>query len=174
MTVNSRKALATFISVETAGGLVLFAAAIAAMTVANSAFAANYATWWSMPVSLSIGDFAIDKTLILWISDGLMAVFSFLIGLEVKRELFGGQLFSWKQASLPRGMCWQHIYGFSCLAGIGFTMSLVIGGLAYDEPEQIDPVKTGVLGGSIMSALTSLCVLYLASAKVPSRRRTGA
>lgn len=101
MTSNNRKALAAFISMETAGGLVLLAAAIAAMIIANSAFAGNYTAWLSMPVSLSIGSFAIDKNLLLWINDGLMAVFFFLIGLEVKREILTGQLASWKQASLP-------------------------------------------------------------------------
>ena len=53
------------------------------------------------PVSLQVGALGIDKPLILWINDGLMAVFFFLVGLEVKREVMTGQLSSWRQASLP-------------------------------------------------------------------------
>jgi len=101
MTANSKKALRAFISMETAGGLVLLAAAAAAMIVANSGLADDYQSWLSVPVSVSIGAFAIDKNALLWINDGLMALFFFLIGLEVKREILGGQLSSWKQASLP-------------------------------------------------------------------------
>ena len=101
MTANSRKALTDFISMETAGGLVLLVAAAAAIITANSALAGSYSTWLTMPVSLSIGTFTIDKNILLWINDGLMALFFFLIGLEVKREIFGGQLSTWRQASLP-------------------------------------------------------------------------
>ena len=69
--------------------------------IANSPFAASYFALLQVPVVAGIGDGMIDKPLLLWINDGLMAVFFFLVGLEVKREALVGQLDSWNKASLP-------------------------------------------------------------------------
>jgi len=68
-------------------------------------------------------------------------------------------------ASPPRGVSWMQVYGLSLVAGIGFTMSLFIGGLAFSNPEMTDAVKIGVLSGSILSALGGVLVLTLASGK---------
>lgn len=65
-------------------------------------------------------------------------------------------------AGRPAGATWLQIYGVALLCGIGFTMSLFIGGLAFSDPLLIDEVKVGVLGGSILSALTGFLVLRLA------------
>ncbi|MGB5559163.1 MAG: Na+/H+ antiporter NhaA [Paracoccaceae bacterium] len=67
-------------------------------------------------------------------------------------------------ARLPHGANWAHIYGISCLAGIGFTMSLFIGGLSFSDPELMNQVRLGVLSGSVISALLGYGVLMLASA----------
>ena len=67
-----------------------------------------------------------------------------------------------KLASMPPEVTWRHIYGLSCLAGIGFTMSLFIGGLAFIDPDQIDAVKMGVLVGSLLSAVIGMTVLATA------------
>ena len=67
-----------------------------------------------------------------------------------------------KLASMPPEVTWRHIYGLSCLAGIGFTMSLFIGGLAFIDPDQIDAVKMGVLVGSLISAVIGMTVLATA------------
>ena len=67
-------------------------------------------------------------------------------------------------ARRPRGTSWLQIYGVSLLCGIGFTMSLFIGGLAFDDPAQASAVKIGVLGGSILSAFVGYLV-FLAAAR---------
>ena len=94
-------ALRDFIQGETSGGFMLMGAAVLAMLLVNLGGAPLYDDLWSLPVAISAGTFAIDKPLLLWVNDGLMAVFFFLIGLEVKREILEGQLSSWSQASLP-------------------------------------------------------------------------
>jgi len=94
-------ALKDFLKQESAGGIVLIASAALALIIANSPFAPAYFNTLGTYLNLSFGSFAIDKPLLLWINDGLMAVFFFLIGLEVKREIISGQLSSWNKASLP-------------------------------------------------------------------------
>ncbi|MAM40072.1 MAG: Na+/H+ antiporter NhaA [Erythrobacter sp.] len=93
--------LRDFLQKESAGGIVLIFAAALALAVANSPLAANYVSLLDIPVVFAIDSFVIDKPLLLWINDGLMAVFFFLVGLEVKREVLEGQLSSWGKASLP-------------------------------------------------------------------------
>ncbi len=65
-------------------------------------------------------------------------------------------------ASLPFGANWMHIYGISCLAGVGFTMSLFIGGLSFESDEMMNQVRMGVLSGSILSGLLGYGALMLA------------
>ncbi len=100
--ISPAERLRAFIASESAGGIILIAAAALALAIANSPLLPDYQKLLSTPVAFSAGSlFAIDKPLLLWINDGLMALFFFLIGLEVKREIVTGQLRSWKQASLP-------------------------------------------------------------------------
>ena len=93
--------LRDFLQKESAGGIVLIFAAALALAVANSPLASSYMSLLDIPVVFAIDSFIIDKPLLLWINDGLMAVFFFLVGLEVKREVLEGQLSSWSKASLP-------------------------------------------------------------------------
>ncbi len=93
--------LRDFMQKESAGGITLIVAAALALVIANSPFAASYFDMLDVPVVAGIGSGVIDKSLLLWINDGLMAVFFFLVGLEVKREALVGQLNSWNKASLP-------------------------------------------------------------------------
>ena len=86
---------------EAAGGVLLLSAAILALLMDNSILAPVYDQLLQMPVSIQVGALLINKPLLLWINDGLMAVFFFLVGLEIKRELTEGRLSSWEQASLP-------------------------------------------------------------------------
>jgi len=86
---------------EAAGGLVLLAAAIAALIVANSPLAWLYDGLLGTPVAVRVGALALDKPLLLWVNDGLMAVFFFLVGLEIKREILQGELSTLGKAALP-------------------------------------------------------------------------
>lgn len=77
------------------------AAAVLAMLIANSPWASHYSALLDLPLVIRLGEFGLAKPLLLWINDGLMAVFFFLIGMELKREVLEGHLSSLRQASLP-------------------------------------------------------------------------
>ena len=94
-------ALKEFLQLESAGGLLLLSAAVVAMIVANSPLADWYSGLLDTTVAVQVGALAINKPLLLWINDGLMAVFFFLIGLEIKREVMEGELSSVQQVILP-------------------------------------------------------------------------
>jgi len=95
------QALRNFIKLESAGGTILLLTAIAALVIANSPLSSWYDALIDTPVAVQIGALVIDKPLLLWVNDGLMAVFFFLIGLEVKREFLEGELSSASQVVLP-------------------------------------------------------------------------
>jgi NhaA family Na+:H+ antiporter len=81
-----------FLQMESAGGIILMVGAALALVAANSPLADYYDLFIETPVEVRIGAFEIAKPLLLWVNDGLMAVFFFLVGLEVKRELLEGEL----------------------------------------------------------------------------------
>jgi Na+:H+ antiporter, NhaA family len=93
--------LQEFLRLEAAGGLVLMGAAALALIAANSQLASLYAGLLDVPVRVQVGFFELAKPLLLWINDGLMAVFFFLVGLELKREVVEGHLSTLRKASLP-------------------------------------------------------------------------
>ena len=86
---------------EAAGGILLVAAAALALMLDNSRFAWTSEALLRTRLGVRLGDFTLDKPLLLWINDGLMAVFFFLVGLEIKRELLVGELSTRQQAALP-------------------------------------------------------------------------
>ena len=94
-------ALRDFLRLEAASGIFLVAAAAIAMVVANSPLEGLYASLIELPVEIRIGTFQIAKPLLLWINDGLMALFFLMVGLELKREIVEGQLSDIRQAALP-------------------------------------------------------------------------
>lgn len=98
---NLLQPLQDFLRLESAGGLVLMAAAVLALIVANSPLAIYYAALLDIPLAITVGTVGIAKPALLWINDGLMAAFFFLIGMELKREVIDGHLSSLRQASLP-------------------------------------------------------------------------
>lgn len=95
------KQIQKFLKLEAAGGILLFVATFLAIALANSPFTGRYTDFLHTEVILKIGEFEIDKPLLLWINDGFMAVFFILVGLEVKRELFEGSLSSIQRAAFP-------------------------------------------------------------------------
>ena len=94
-------ALRKFCKLEAASGVILVITALAAMVVANSPLAVHYSLLINVPVEIRVGDFEIDKPLLLWINDGLMAIFFFLVGLELKREVVEGHLSDTKNIIFP-------------------------------------------------------------------------
>jgi NhaA family Na+:H+ antiporter len=91
----------SFLKNESAAGFVLVAAAALALIIANSPLAALYTGTLELPIAVKVGALSIDKPLNLWINDGLMAWFFCLVGLEIKREVLVGELYSRDKAALP-------------------------------------------------------------------------
>jgi Na+:H+ antiporter, NhaA family len=90
-----------FVKFEGAGGVLLIVAAAIALVMDNSALSPFYDRLLDTPVEFRIGTFQIAKPLLLWINDGMMAVFFFLVGLEIKREFIEGELSTRSEAALP-------------------------------------------------------------------------
>ena len=93
--------LRNFLHTEASGGILLLGAAIVALVWANSPLSASYVALWHTPVAIEIGEFRLAEDLHFWINDGLMAIFFFVVGLEIKRELLIGELTSIRRALLP-------------------------------------------------------------------------
>jgi NhaA family Na+:H+ antiporter len=89
-----------FVSLEAASGIVLLLATVAALVWANAA-TVSYHDWWHRELTIGFGDAAITEDLAHWVNDGLMAVFFFVVGLEIKRELVVGELRDRRTAALP-------------------------------------------------------------------------
>lgn len=90
-----------FLRLESSAGLLLLAAALLALVASNTPLESLYGAFLDIPVEIRIGALQLDKPLLLWINDGLMAVFFLLVGLEIKRELVEGELSTFAQATLP-------------------------------------------------------------------------
>jgi NhaA family Na+:H+ antiporter len=90
-----------FVNAKVASGLLLLLCTVIALIWANSPFAASYVHLWETHFSLGFGNAAIDMPLEAWMNDGLMAIFFFLVGLEIKREILVGELSKMRQAILP-------------------------------------------------------------------------
>ncbi len=113
-----------FLKKESASGILLMGAAFLAIIVANSPLSGLYATLLDTPVEIKIGALHIAKPLILWINDGLMAIFFFLIGLELKRELLEGELSDPKKIVLP---------AFAAIGGM-LVPALIYASLNWNDP----------------------------------------
>ena len=95
------KMIKEFFRLEAAAGILLALTALIAILIKNSPLQELYGHFLNTPVVVQIGSLAIDKPLLLWINDGLMAIFFLLVGLEIKREILEGQLSSKEQVILP-------------------------------------------------------------------------
>lgn len=96
-----KEPLSRFIKLETSSSIILFLATLSALILANSPLSKNYIDFWNNYITISLPGFELSKPILKWINDGLMAVFFFLIGLEIKREIVVGELSDFKKASLP-------------------------------------------------------------------------
>jgi len=138
---------------ESSVGILLMLVTVAALILKNSALSGVYNIFLQTPVEVRFGALQIAKPLLLWINDGLMAVFFLLVGLEVKRELLRGSLSSWSQAALP------------VIAAIGgmAVPALIYVGFNYKEP-------SGLHGWAIPTATDiafALGILSLLGNRVP-------
>lgn len=95
------KGALAFIHHEAAGGAILLVAAILALIVSNSPLSVFYDSFLKLQMTVKVGTLGVDKPLLLWINDGLMAIFFFLVGLEIKREVLAGELASFDRAIVP-------------------------------------------------------------------------
>src|ERR671917_1842322 len=90
-----------FADKQSSGGILLIAATVAALVWANSPWGESYAALWHTKLTVGVGDFSLSKDLTHWVNDGLMAAFFLVVGLEIKREIFVGELSSLRGAALP-------------------------------------------------------------------------
>ena len=148
------RAIDRFFSHEASGGILLGLSAIAALIVANSALQPSYDWLLNLPFAVTLGGEGLEKPLILWINDGLMAVFFFLIGLELKREILEGKLKNPRDVILP---------GLAAVGGMAVP-ALVYLFFNWGNPDTI--------GGWAIPAATDIAfalgVLALVGSRVPA------
>lgn len=116
--------LKNFLKMESSAGILLMIATVLAIVAANSPLQSFYDLLFSTPLEIRIGGFEIAKPLLLWINDGLMAIFFFLVGLELKREIIEGELSDKKNIILP---------GVGAIGGMVIPASIYIF-FNYDDP----------------------------------------
>lgn len=97
----AKRPLERFLHIEAASGVLLLVSASVALIWANSPWAQGYRHVWHTPLGVRIGQFAFERPLEWLVNDGLMAIFFFLVGLEIRREVFCGELSEWRRAALP-------------------------------------------------------------------------
>lgn len=123
-----------FFQSEKAGGFLLIACTIISLIIANSFFSADYFSFWHHTVDLSFWKVELNYTIEYWVNDGLMAIFFLLVGLEIERELYVGELSTFKNAVLPviaalGGMAFPALihlifnYGSPTQSGFGIPMA---------------------------------------------------
>ncbi len=143
-----------FMKLESASGILMLTAAIIAMLAANSPLAGLYSELLDTTVAVQVGALSISKPLLLWVNDGLMAVFFFLVGLEIKREVMDGELSSVSQIVLP---------------GVGALGGMVIPATIYTWLNWGDPVA---LDGWAIPVATdiafALALLSVFGSRVPT------
>ena len=123
----SLAAVREFMRHEAASGVILILAAALALVLDNSPLAPIYDGLLSIPASVQIGALSISKPLLLWINDGLMAVFFLLVGLEIKREMKEGELSNLRQAALP---------GLAAVGGMAVP-ALIFVSLNWQDPDAL-------------------------------------
>lgn len=98
---RAQRPLERFLHIEAASGIVLIIAAAVALFWANSPWADSYIQLWQSPVGIRLGGLSFERTLEWVVNDGLMVIFFFVVGLEIRREIHQGELSEWRRAALP-------------------------------------------------------------------------
>ncbi|MBS2017475.1 MAG: Na+/H+ antiporter NhaA [Deltaproteobacteria bacterium] len=93
--------LERFLRIEAASGILLLVAAAVALGWANSPWAASYVHFWHTPLGIRVGTFTFERSLEWAVNDGLMVIFFFVVGMEIRREMHHGELSEWRRAALP-------------------------------------------------------------------------
>jgi NhaA family Na+:H+ antiporter len=99
--VRVRRMFQQFTRLQASSGLLLVAATVLALLWANSSWSQSYVDLWDTYLKVSLGDLSLAESLLHWVNDGLMVIFFFLVGLEIKREVLVGELASLRRATLP-------------------------------------------------------------------------
>lgn len=147
------KPIVRFINNSTTGGIVLFVSALVALIAANSPWAEEWHHIWEHKLSIGVDEYVLSKTLHHWINDGLMAIFFFVIGLELKREVMAGELSTPKDAVLP------------LMAGLG---GMVVPALIYTAFNYGTPASSGWGIPMATDIAFALGILYMLGDKVPT------
>jgi NhaA family Na+:H+ antiporter len=171
------KGALAFFQHEASGGVVLVVAAAVALIVSNSPLAPLYERLLDTAVGVYAGPLALEKPLLLWINDGLMAVFFFLVGLELKRELLRGELSRFGQAVLPAlaaagGMVMPALIYVALNAGDPVTLrgwaipsatdiAFAVGVLALLGPRIPPSLKVFLLALAILDDLGAIIIIAL-------------
>lgn len=150
---NAQTAIQNFFRMESSSGILLMIAAVLALVMANSPLSVWYDLFIDTPVQVRVGQLDVAKPLLLWINDGLMALFFFLVGLELKRELIEGELSNRRKIILP---------GFGAIGGMLFPAAIYLA-INYDDPDAVS-------GWAIPAATDiafALGILSLLGSRVP-------
>lgn len=97
----ARRPLDRFLQIEAASGILLLVSAAIALLWANSPWHASYTRFWHTPLGIRAGEFAFERPLEWVVNDGLMVIFFFVVGMEIRREVHHGELSEWRRAALP-------------------------------------------------------------------------
>ncbi len=143
---------------DAASGIVLMLASAFALALANSPMAGFYDLLLSLRGSVRIGSFGIEKPLLLWVNDGLMAIFFLLVGLEIKREVLGGQLSDRSRAILPAA---------AAIGGMAVP-ALIYLGITWHAPGATPGAASGWAIPTATDIAFSLGVMALLGSRVPN------
>lgn len=153
-TIKENFSLCDFFRWESSAGIILFLSLIIALVVANSPLASHYQSILNFPIDLSIGSLALNKSLLLWVNDGLMTIFFMILALEVKREMIVGHLSKMSQVILP------------CVAALGGIIVPAIIFIAFNHQN-----SQALIGWAIPTATDvalALGVVVLLGKRVPT------
>lgn len=168
--------LQSFLRAETAGASLIVLAAVVALVWANSPWSGSYESLWNSRASITIGGRSLDMDLHHWVNDGLMVLFFFVVGLEIKRELVSGHLSSRRAAALPvigalggvvvPALLFVSIAGGSHAEGwaipVATDIALALGAMAVVARSVPAGLRTFLLGVAIVDDIIGILIIAIA------------